>query len=411
MFSVATASVVLMAGTALAGSLTTITPCVGCPSSVSQPPITVSAQYQTVSTCAPTSACARGGLCQTSYPYETFAYVSTVIPCAGGSATITKTDQPVTVSRYRTTVTSFSTPAGRRHAKPTPVYSTIGQDYVLPYNKVGPLAIPGYGGSGLCTDCGEDASGARRQPVAVTECTAGPAGTRCVEYTKTLVSTSAPSAVSKTAAACSTNFNAPSAGTYTFTFPHSAPARTITANGHTFTVGGQNFNVYASRFIGHPGPFRFQTTVTATITQTVPASTIPARATHSAPVPPFWNHRPSGAPSDPSWPQKTTSSSSADPSTWLDWTSSSSTTSSNPWGPSSTSATLPPAWSSTATTTPDGYPTTTTTPYGYPTTTTTTWTTTTSTTTTTTSTSKLLRPTKTVSPYYSLCFNSELTFE
>jgi hypothetical protein len=284
--------------------LATITPCISCPYNISVTPITVTSQYQTLSRCVPTTTCPEGKPCQTSYPFETYQYVSTVIPCAFSSSassytTVTRIDQLITISYYRTTITSFATPVGRQ-AKRTPTYSTIGEDYFLPYNMIGPLAIPGYGGSNLCTECGPDVNGARYQRIPVIDCTADSAGTRCVEYTKTLVSISAPAATSRTAVVCSTSFSASSAGTYTFRFPHTAPAATITARHHTYTIPAQPYTVWVTQWFGHGGASNIRTTVIVTITQTVPASTLPATATHSVSKPSNWGQGPWNHPPHPS---------------------------------------------------------------------------------------------------------------
>ena len=333
---VAVASVGLLAGVVQAEPLATITPCASGRVSGSVAPITVTSQYQTVSTCVPTTACVKGGLCQTDYSYETFQYVSTVIPCAFGTTTVTEIHQFVTVSEYITTATSFLPQHDRKHARPTPVYSTISQGYVVPYNQIGPLAIEGYEGSGLCKNCGKDDQGARRQPLTVTECTAGPQGTNCVEYTKTLVSYSAPAATWTSAAVCSTSFVAPSAGSYTFAFPRSAPATTIASAGQIWGLALQSYTVYVTQWFDHPGPLQFATTVTQTITQTVPASTQPASTTKDIPVPPNWPPPYSSA----SFPLSSTSMSIIGPSTTSATTthSSSSTSSSTSYSYSSTTS-------------------------------------------------------------------------
>lgn len=90
-------SALLLASNALA-ALTTIEPCPQAPTSSQPAPITVTAQYQTVSTCQPTVV---NGT--TSYPYATTTYLSTTIPCAwdgttSSSTLVTDKAQNITIS-------------------------------------------------------------------------------------------------------------------------------------------------------------------------------------------------------------------------------------------------------------------------------------------------------------------------
>jgi len=98
--------------------LTTFTPCSWCPASVSPAVINVTSQLYPLSTCsAATSACWRNK-CYTEYPYSTWLWVSTTIPChvngtASPSATaqscvVTSTQECVTVSDFLSTSTSTS---------------------------------------------------------------------------------------------------------------------------------------------------------------------------------------------------------------------------------------------------------------------------------------------------------------
>jgi len=295
-FSTATAATTaLVAGLALAEPLATITPCPGA-NITTAPPITVTRQYQTVSTCSTTSACFRGS-CVTKYPFQSYAYVNTAIPCAWDgtsvhTTTVTATAQNVTVSRFQTTITKFVTPTPvwvsgtTRHPTPTPVYLTIAKDFIVPYNEIGPLAIPGYGGSGLCTNCDIQSDGSRSQIVDVIECRSSPDGPQCMGYAETWVSQPAPSATATTAVHVSTQFVAPTAGTYTFTFPVIAPSHVWTAGTQTVTVGPSPYFVYATR--GCNGPHQtidFTTTVTQTIYYTVPFARQPPTASRVVPVP------------------------------------------------------------------------------------------------------------------------------
>ncbi|KAL2357379.1 hypothetical protein BJ546DRAFT_835955, partial [Cryomyces antarcticus] len=194
-----------MVGTPVAaqtGVLGVVTPCPSAPSSIRPRPITITEQYQPVSTCIPTSRC-RNGNCTTDYPFSTYDWISTVIPCfnsnrnASGSCTITRTDQPVTVSHMRATLTSYVTtstavvsardnlprqPYGgfikERDTQPyrnvtTPVLDIVETNDIVRFSDIGPLAIPGYAGSGLCRSCDTDGKGAQSQHVKVEQCRNG----------------------------------------------------------------------------------------------------------------------------------------------------------------------------------------------------------------------------------------------
>ncbi|KAI9761306.1 MAG: hypothetical protein M4579_001096 [Chaenotheca gracillima] len=162
-----------LVSTAIAEVLTVVEPCPACPSSIKPHPITVTEQYQTVSTCTPTQTC---DSCSTEYPFTDYVYVSTVIPQAGGkSCTVTKTDQKVTVSQLKTTSTAY-VPAPTKWANSTKTTSKVGHvevvkiDYIVPYVEIGPSCIPGYGGSGLCSSCAPQKDGSQTQVVEVIEC-------------------------------------------------------------------------------------------------------------------------------------------------------------------------------------------------------------------------------------------------
>lgn len=222
----------LVSGTATLASaykpLATIYPCPSCPSSAAPPAITVTAQYQPVSTCAPhtISATSYGSelykvepSCSAAYPW-----ISTIIPCAkGSSTTITKVDQTVEVSYVSTVLTSeisYTTAApayngtGYGYSNVTTYTSTklttMVVDINCPYNELGPMAIPGYGGSGLCTTCAEDKDGSKSQAVTVTKCL----DKVCSTYAETWVSTK-PTPTSVSSAVYSTETYLPSAGEYT----------------------------------------------------------------------------------------------------------------------------------------------------------------------------------------------------
>ncbi|KEF51686.1 uncharacterized protein A1O9_12321, partial [Exophiala aquamarina CBS 119918] len=330
-FSVsAAAATAVLAGVAVAEPLTVINPCPAATSTTVKP-ITVTKQYQAVSTCAPTTACLRGS-CTTRYPFETFAYVSTVIPAAWDgknlqTTTVTSTTQTVTVSRFQTTLTKWITPAPvvpktgtATTPKPTSIELTIAKDFFAPYNKLGPLAIPGYDGSGLCKECETQPDGSRSQVVGVVECRAGPGGSKCMGYDETWISKPAPSTSATTANACSTRWVAPSAGTYTFTFPFTAPARVITAAETTITVGPVPYWAHVTRVCHRPHEIvDFTTTITKTIYWTAPCSRQPPRTSSAVPAP-------TGKHAFPGWPRpgpnggnNGVDGSKGDPYSWADW--------------------------------------------------------------------------------------------
>jgi len=337
-FSVsAAAATAAFAGVAVADPLTIINPCPAATSS-SVHPITVTKQFQEVSTCAPTTACLRGS-CTTKYPFETFAYVSTVIPAAWNgknmeAVTVTSTTQTVTVSRFQTTITKWVTPAPVIPKsgtiitpKPTSIELTIAKDYFAPFNKLGGLAIPDFDGSGLCRECETQSDGSRSQVVGVVECRAGPGGSKCMGYDETWVSKAAPSTSATTANACSTRWTAPSAGTFTFTFPFTAPARTITAAETTITVGPVPYWAHVTRVCHRPNEvIDFTTTVTKTIFWTAPCSRQPPRSSSAVPVPtgnhafPGWPRPgPNGGDNGNTGGNNGVDSSKGDPYGWADW--------------------------------------------------------------------------------------------
>ncbi|KAK5186746.1 hypothetical protein LTR44_000752 [Exophiala sp. CCFEE 6388] len=293
-FSISAAA--LMASGA-AAQLATIIPCPqanGTNATLSYAPITVTSQYQPVSTCVPTSACLRGS-CTTKYPFSTFDFVSTTIPAFYNGSTIsstlvTVTTQKVTVSVHSSTVTSYITPNATTASNgttitptPSPVYLTVVKDYYAPYNQIGPLAIPGYEGSGLCTTCGVQDDGSRSQVVDVTECRLGAYGAKCLGYQETWVSSSAqPAATSVLVDAVSVSTTVPTPGTYTFTFSLTADAAVITSDSSTITVGPQPYFAHVTRvFYKHLEVVDITVTVTKTIYITVPCS-IQAPTTASA---------------------------------------------------------------------------------------------------------------------------------
>ncbi|KAF2251776.1 hypothetical protein BU26DRAFT_516531 [Trematosphaeria pertusa] len=151
---------------------TTITP------GGSYAPVTVTSQYQPIPTYDSEHS-----------SYSSYLYVSTIITDADGNqCTITKTEEPVTVAHYKSTITHTTVatdygyavptgyyPSGRKNATSTPVYRTKSWEELyekidkVPYKELGPSALPNYPGSGLCgSECyGEEDT--KYQPVEVSE--------------------------------------------------------------------------------------------------------------------------------------------------------------------------------------------------------------------------------------------------
>lgn len=115
-------------------------------------PVTVTAQYQAI----PTYAHGK---------WSEYEYLSTVFTDVyGNKITVTKTDEPVTVYHTKKTIT-HTAPVYGGYAKPTGYYGAIKNQtttkvwnelyeeyHEVPYNHLGPHAIPGYSGNPKCTD-------------------------------------------------------------------------------------------------------------------------------------------------------------------------------------------------------------------------------------------------------------------
>ncbi|KAH8598344.1 hypothetical protein B0O99DRAFT_739152 [Bisporella sp. PMI_857] len=178
--------------------LGTVTPCPKCPSSIKPSPIVVTEQYQPVSTCSPVKECSKKK-CSSTASCSTYDWVSTVIPCLGGTetTTITKTDQTVKLAHVSTVLTSYlpcATPTVAPYYNGTvPRYKnetctstklqTMVVDISAPYNECGPLALPPWEGSGLCKTCVPNKD-SKDQKVHVSKCLDG----QCSTYVETWVS-------------------------------------------------------------------------------------------------------------------------------------------------------------------------------------------------------------------------------
>lgn len=198
--------------TAAGDALTTIEPCSQAPS-LSIQPITVTSQYQPVSTCNPKTACVKH-VCSTIFPLATYAYVSTVVPCSWDgtttqTTTVTDTSQILVVSEYHETIqkTTAAPTANSRCSDgglpngsvpaPTVIPETITRQAVAPFDQVGPIAIPSWDGSGLCSECQNATDGSQTQVLGLLECRSGTyAGApyrTCTTWNETWVKPSTPS--------------------------------------------------------------------------------------------------------------------------------------------------------------------------------------------------------------------------
>ncbi|KIV84203.1 hypothetical protein, variant [Exophiala sideris] len=215
---------------------------------------------------------------------------------------VTKTDQAVTISKSSSTstITSISHavfekwPGGYgMHNHTKKMHEVLMKTWVASFLNIGPLAMPGYGGSGLCAGCGPDNGGSRSQTFNVTECWTGPfRNSSCSEYMEIWISRHVPSRTSSVSAVVSTTLYVASQGTYTFAFTQQAPAITVLAPARTVTVtlldGETSQLMEAARTITVPGTpwsavvtstcqgptfFDVVTTVTTTATWIAPYET------------------------------------------------------------------------------------------------------------------------------------------
>ncbi|KAL6246935.1 hypothetical protein RBB50_006242 [Rhinocladiella similis] len=330
-FFLANSAAILLAVSAAQGAdvepLTTITPCPEA-TGLNFPPVTVTSQYQDVYTCQPRSACIRQR-CSTTFDLKTYPYVSTVVPCAWNgtttsTTTITELSQLFRASEHLETLTKtiettvypsatggawkdWNTTHAHPKEVPTPtvttssLYEIVTRRAVAPYNSIGPLAVPGWAGSGLCKECVESEDGARSQVLEVIECRfrvdqAGKSFQTCSEWAETWVERLLPASTTLVEAVCASQGTVPDAGTYTWTFPQSAQSVTLTAPPTTitttlsgteeettivepamvYTLPGKPWNAYVARSFPEATDFGFNVVVTNTITVNVPHITRPA---------------------------------------------------------------------------------------------------------------------------------------
>ncbi|EXJ93808.1 hypothetical protein A1O1_02201 [Capronia coronata CBS 617.96] len=175
-------------------------------------------------------------------------------------------------------------------------YTTTVKEWSALYKDIGPLAVPGYEGSGLCHTC-EGLDGEKRQELEVIECVASAQRpTICRKGTETWIYVPAPTSTSEAMAVCSSHAVAPFAGIFIFAFPQRAPPATIHIPGRTITytmgghrpstitatvtatvttVSGQDWTAFVTRSCVRPTTFDFTETVTKTIIFTVPPFVVP----------------------------------------------------------------------------------------------------------------------------------------
>jgi hypothetical protein len=301
--------------------LATITPCPWCPSSVAPAVQNVTQQLQTLSTCSSAVSACFKGKCHTTYPYSSWQWVSSTIPCSfnnfdknattqtGSSCLVTKTEDCVPVSEYTTTVTSYTlttwttttyatiTPSTTSAAwgtyssatssvwssteevvvviaSPVPVYEYIEKDYCAVFSGLGPLAmLDHYDGSGLCTTCGVKGVGLT-QAVSATECRTGYGytSTSCVTYVETWTSRPVPPATVTATQVWSSQFSTD--GSWDITFTGVVPAQTVSAP-YGWVTSDPTPVPWAFHGSCSDGPtiIDFTTTVTSTITVSIPWTT------------------------------------------------------------------------------------------------------------------------------------------
>jgi hypothetical protein len=157
---------VIIAALVNADVLTTITACPQA-STLAVDVITITSQHQPIPTCVPKTHCSRKA-CETKLEWKEKIWVSTTIPCCWNGTTssstlVTNVHQAITVSKDVVTAATgggASTPAavwgGHPHiTNPKPFLEE--RSFIVPYDRLGPGAIPGFAGSGLCDACeGED---------------------------------------------------------------------------------------------------------------------------------------------------------------------------------------------------------------------------------------------------------------
>lgn len=294
--------------------LATITPCPVAPSHLAPSPITVTEQYQAVSTCEAQQVCMKWGRCNTHFVYRSYLYVSTLIPCLAGSSTttITRTEQSVAVSRSSSTITRTQLIPRVRFSSTTTstqtMCTTIRKEWSAEYQDIGPLALPNYQGSNLCRSC-RGPAGEEHQVLTALECIARPRQpTVCIKAVETWIYDPAPTSVKAISVVCSSRTYMPTPGVYSLAFPQWAPPATITVSARTITytageqrprivttaipetvttVPGYKWTAWITRSCARPTTLEIDVTITETITYTVPPFTVPGSRYTFSPLYPY----------------------------------------------------------------------------------------------------------------------------
>ncbi|KAK4944308.1 hypothetical protein LTR10_016194 [Elasticomyces elasticus] len=387
-------TLVLLAAAApavLSTAITTITPCPANPTLAA--PITVTEQYETVSTCGVSVSCNKWKSCTTTYPFTTSVFVSTTIPCSwdgtsAESTIVTKTDQVVTGSVTATTLSTVSAVEtfawgakwgwNSESTSYTTQYETRVKEWDAAYETMGPIAVPGWGGSGLCTDCEE--GDVKIQTWNVTDCHNGNMGgssySECVRYEETWIAYPNVEHSAPATAHCQSQFTAPSAGTYYITFPQSAPPATVTVPAHggqaerVTVVPGQSWDAVVTRSCRAPTIIEIDIYITKVLIYIVPDWAQSTASSSSIPFTPIWEQWTSSTSASSSGASSTSVSSTASigPISMTTSSSSSSSTSSSSMmsssSSSSTSAMTTSMTSTSTATTTTGTPTATIMPEG-----------------------------------------------
>jgi hypothetical protein len=140
-------------------------------------------------------------------------------------------------------------------------YKTASHEKRALFNRIGPLAMEGYGGSGLCKDC---KSGDQTiQFFNVTDCRSDEQSKKCFDYVEELIA--GPARAIPAEARCSGHFSVPSAGTYKFTFPQTIPATVTKSAGHMVTRGPYYWDAVVTKSCHGPTAFDFVVIITKTV--------------------------------------------------------------------------------------------------------------------------------------------------
>lgn len=289
--------------------LATYSPCPSCPKSVMPPAITITKELQEVSTCTASKTFCETHTkthtslssthratevdCSTEYYYSTYEWVSTVIPLPypPGKTVVTKTEENVTINHISTQISHYTTitppvPSPTfvvwKNAtnttrfepvvKPSPYtvltyVDVVVIDYIVEFAEIGPLAIPGYEGPGICTDCTRKPDGSVTQVVEVHKCV----NSKCSDYKETWAWAPPKTTTTTTVVSSSTSVVCPTPGTYTATIiPQTCVTTTVTvAPGISWTPTTIS---YRETSVVCPTPGVYTATLTSSVCTTTTVS-------------------------------------------------------------------------------------------------------------------------------------------